>query len=128
MNLIIVKKLGTKLSSMIPNQQCTRTDADSKATCPAIQAAPVKTLWTCVSQPVSPKADTEADMLLRLPPPHVQPPCLCIRKIIITCYNCSKNDNLAKASYGLNENTGVFFCTISIFSGQLIYHHDVTKK
>jgi len=61
----------------VANLQCTRTDADSIATRAAIHAAPAKTLWMCINQPLSPSKDTEADILLRLPPPQVQPPCLC---------------------------------------------------
>ncbi|KAJ0493097.1 hypothetical protein HanIR_Chr12g0582221 [Helianthus annuus] len=36
------------------------------------------------NQPLSPRVDTEADILLRLPPPHVHPPCLC----------CEQNDHI----------------------------------
>lgn len=61
----------------ISDLQCTSTEADSKAIRAAIQAEPAKTLWTCINQPLSPRVDTDADILLRLPPPHVQPPCLC---------------------------------------------------
>lgn len=60
-----------------PNLQWTSTDADSKAMRAAIQAEPAKILWTYINQPLSPKVDTEVDMLLRLPPPHDEPPCLC---------------------------------------------------
>jgi len=59
------------------NLQWTSTVADSNSTRAAIQAEPAKTLCTCVSQLLSPRVDTEADMLLRLPPPQVHPPCLC---------------------------------------------------
>lgn len=58
--------------------QWTSTVAFSKATRAAIHAEPAKTLWTWINQPLSPRVDTDADMLLRLPPPQVHPPCLCI--------------------------------------------------
>lgn len=71
----------------IPHLQWTSTDADSKATRAAIQAEPAKILCICINQPLSPRLDTETDILLRLPPPHVHPPCLCLQtwcKVIVT--------------------------------------------
>lgn len=56
--------------------QWTRTEAASRATRAAIQAEPAKTVWTCINQALSPSVDTDADILLKLPPPHVHPPCL----------------------------------------------------
>lgn len=47
------------------------------ATRAAIQAEPARTLCTWFNHPLSPRVETEADMLLRLPPPHVHPPFLC---------------------------------------------------
>lgn len=59
------------------NLQWTRTEADSRATRAAIHAAPVSTLCTWINQPLTPSVETEADMLLRFPPPKVHPPFLC---------------------------------------------------
>ena len=67
--------------------QWTSTDADSKATRAAIQTEPAKTFCTCINQPLSPSVDTEADILLRLPPPQVHPPCLCKDEIPLQVCN-----------------------------------------
>lgn len=66
--------------------QCTKTDAPSKAMRAAIQAAPIKTVWQCTSQPLSPKADNAPDMVVALPPPHAHPPLRCMTQPNVRLY------------------------------------------